>query len=325
MSCAAKGGGANVGKLTDTIQQLGSMENMSPDIISDSVKHETEVTAEVEKEVAEKTVDQLLEDIAHEKKEDDDDEGGEGGDEGESEIKADVDFIAEKGMVEDDMFAPPGMHMKVDIEEDPKEDNEDDDMSEAAAYSYPLGMGTALMNGCFGTGYVPGDPCYDDKSELPACHNMMEGCAYIGVGFDGRGDYSSTSRRKTVVQRNCENMATYHDEDVPDNMNVHGIFDTKVTSSVFESKESYRQSLQQKAGVSFSGFGFQASVDAAYGGSSSSQKQSFMSLIECDVVRYEIFLDEVTPDTLSISFLRDFLSLPKNFIQGKAKHRKYLE
>ena len=49
----------------------------------------------------------------------------------------------------------------------------------------------------------------------------------------------------------------YHDEDVPDNMNVHGIFDTDVGSEVYESKQAYRHSLQMKAGMSFSGFGFQ--------------------------------------------------------------------
>ncbi|XP_078589276.1 uncharacterized protein LOC144869684 [Branchiostoma floridae x Branchiostoma japonicum] len=309
------------GELSDTIQRLGSPENMGPDIMSDSVQKEAEVTGEVEEEVAKDTIDKLLGDI--EKKEEDGEEGGDG-DGGTGEIKAEIDFEEEKGMVEDGMFAPPGMKMKVDIEEDPEGDDEDDDMSEETAYSYPMGMGTALMNGCFGTGYVPGDPCYDDTSELPACYNMMEGCGYVGVGFDGRGDYSSTSRRKTVVQRNCGNSATYQGEDVPDNMNVHGIYDTEITSNVFNSKDSYRHSLQQEAGVSFSGFGFQAAVDSAWGGSSSSETEKFMSLIKCDIIRYEIFLDEVTPDSLSLPFLRDFLSLPKNFIQGKAKLQDFI-
>ncbi|XP_019641283.1 PREDICTED: uncharacterized protein LOC109482870 isoform X1 [Branchiostoma belcheri] len=49
-----------------------------------------------------------------------------------------------------------------------------------------------------------------------------------------------------------------------------------------------------------------------------------MSLIECNVIRYEIFLDEITPDTLSLAFLRDFLSLPQNFIEGKAKLQKFI-
>ncbi|XP_078619227.1 uncharacterized protein LOC144886466 [Branchiostoma floridae x Branchiostoma japonicum] len=260
----------------------------------------------------------------HDKKDEEGDNVDDDGDGEEHEIKAEVDFVADKGMVEDDMFAPPGMHMKVDVEEDPEEGSEPDDSSQPMAFSYPMGMGSALMNGCFDTGYGPGDPCYDITVEIPACYNMMEGCGYIGVGFDGRGEYSSASRKKTVVQRNCKNSATYHDEDVPDTMNVHGIFDTDVSSLVFESREAYRHSLQLKAGMSFSGFGFQAAVESAYGKSTSSQKQSFMSLIQCNVVRYEIFLDEISPDTLSLSFLRDFLSLPKNFIEGKAELQKFI-
>ncbi|XP_066268834.1 uncharacterized protein [Branchiostoma lanceolatum] len=318
-------GGFDAGKLTDTIKKLGGMKNMGPDIMAQSVKQEAEVTAEVEKEVAEETVDKIFEKASHDKKDEDgdgDDGGGGGG--GSHEIKAEVDFVAQKGMVEDDMFAPPGMEMKIDVQEDAKKESEPDQSSQAMAFSYPMGMGSALMNGCFGTGYKAGDPCYNIKDAMPACYNMMEGCGYIGVGFDGRGDYSSMSRRKTVVQRNCKNRATYHDEDVPDNMNVHGIFDTDVSSKVFESKQSYRHSLQMKAGMSFSGFGFQAAVEAAYGKSSSGQKQSFMSLIQANVIRYEIFLDEISPDTLSLPFMRDFLSLPKNFIVGKAELQKFI-
>ncbi|KAI8494112.1 hypothetical protein Bbelb_284590 [Branchiostoma belcheri] len=245
-------GGFDADKLTETIKKLGSMENMAPDIMAQSVLHDAEVEAQVEKQVAQETVDKILGTYEHDKKDadgdgDGDDGGGGGGD---HEVKAEVDFVADKGMVQDDMFAPPGLHMRVDVEQDPGKDSEPDQSSQPMAYGYPVGMGAALMNGCFGTGYVPGDPCYNVRDVIPACYNMMEGCGYIGVGFDGRGDYSSTSRRKSVVQRNCKNLATYHDEDVPDTMNVHGIFDTEVSSYVFESRESYRQSLQAKAGMS---------------------------------------------------------------------------
>ncbi|CAH1276932.1 Hypp9430 [Branchiostoma lanceolatum] len=305
-------GGFDAEKLTDTIEKLGSMKNMGPDIMAQSLQQESETTGELEKEVMEETVDKIF--ARAEDGDDDDDDDDDGGGNGGHDIKAEVDFAPEKGMIEDDLFAPPGMHVKVDVEEDPGEDSEPDGSSQAMAFSYPMGMGNALMNGCFGTGYVPGDPCYNVKDVIPACYDMMEGCGYVGVGFDGRGFYSSVSRKKTVVQRNCNNMATYHGEDVPDTMNVQGVFDTDVASYVYESREAYRQSLQMKAGMSFSGFGFQADVESAYGKSTSSQKQTFMSLIQCNVVRYEIFLDEISPDTLSLAFLRDFLSLPPNFI-----------
>ncbi|XP_066266192.1 uncharacterized protein [Branchiostoma lanceolatum] len=315
-------GGFDAEKLTDTIEKLGSMKNMGPDIMAQSLQQESETTGELEKEVMEETVDKIF---ARAEDGDDDDDDDDGGGNGGHDIKAEVDFAPEKGMIEDDLFAPPGMHVKVDVEEDPGEDSEPDGSSQAMAFSYPMGMGNALMNGCFGTGYVPGDPCYNVKDVIPACYDMMEGCGYVGVGFDGRGFYSSVSRKKTVVQRNCNNMATYHGEDVPDTMNVQGVFDTDVASYVYESREAYRQSLQMKAGMSFSGFGFQADVESAYGKSTSSQKQTFMSLIQCNVVRYEIFLDEISPDTLSLAFLRDFLSLPPNFIDdGKGMLQKFL-
>ncbi|XP_019621861.1 PREDICTED: uncharacterized protein LOC109468070 [Branchiostoma belcheri] len=242
-------GGFDADKLTETIKKLGSMENMAPDIMAQSVQHEAEVEAQVEKQVAQETVDKILGTYEHDKKDadgDGDDDGGGGGG-GDHEIKAEVDFVADKGMVQDDMFAPPGLHMRVDVEQDPGKDGEPDQSSQPMAYGYPVGMGAALMNGCFGTGYKAGDPCYNVRDVIPACYNMMEGCGYIGVGFDGRGDYSSTSRRKSVVQRNCKNLATY-----------------------------------------------------------------------------EIFLDEISPDTLSLPFLRDFLALPTNFILGKLALQKFI-
>ena len=38
--------------------------------------------------------------------------------------------------------------------------------------------------------------------------NMIDGAAFLGVGFDGRGEYSPESRKMSIVQRNCKNKAT---------------------------------------------------------------------------------------------------------------------
>ncbi|XP_078602422.1 uncharacterized protein LOC144876720 isoform X2 [Branchiostoma floridae x Branchiostoma japonicum] len=312
--------GANLAGVQDLIGVLGDVKNMVPDFMAQGAEREAEVEAEVEKEVARETVENVL----GEERNRDNDEKNDGGDNGEHEVKADIEFDPEKGMVVSNMFAPPGMHMKLDVQEDPKKQTEPDQSSQPMSFSYPMGMGPALMNGCFGTGYKAGDPCFNKKDLIPACFNMMEGCGYIGVGFDGRGDYSSASRKKSVVQRNCKNLATYHDEDVPDNMNVHGIFDTEVGSYVFESRSSYRHYIQSKAGMSFSSFALKTAVDTVYGSKASASKQQFMCLIQCNVVRYEIFLDEISPDTLSLAFLRDFLSLPFNFVMGKAKLQKFI-
>ena len=36
---------------------------------------------------------------------------------------------------------------------------------------------------------------------------MIDGAAFIGVGFDGSGEYSPESRKMSIVQRNCVNKA----------------------------------------------------------------------------------------------------------------------
>ena len=63
------------------------------------------------------------------------------------------------------MFVPPGYHLDTTISDEggsPKE-------TEPAAFNYPAGLGNVLMNGCYGTGYKPGDPCYVAKWTLDAC------------------------------------------------------------------------------------------------------------------------------------------------------------
>ena len=76
-----------------------------------------------------------------------------------------LDIVPEKGWQSEDMFVPPGYHLDSSISEDggsPKE-------AEPSAYTYPAGLGNVLMNGCYGTGYKEGDPCYVAKWSLDAC------------------------------------------------------------------------------------------------------------------------------------------------------------
>ena len=54
------------------------------------------------------------------------------------------------------------------------------------------------------------------------------------------------------------NNCRYDDFDVPDTMNVHGIYDTSATMHTFESRAEFQQYLQKEAGVSGSYFGFYA-------------------------------------------------------------------
>lgn len=82
-----------------------------------------------------------------------------------------LDIVPEKGWQSEDMFVPPGYHLDSTISDDggsPKE-------AEPTAYTYPAGLGNVLMNGCYGTGYKEGDPCYVAKWTLDACLVCNEG------------------------------------------------------------------------------------------------------------------------------------------------------
>ncbi|KAL9984080.1 hypothetical protein ACROYT_G006336 [Oculina patagonica] len=234
-----------------------------------------------------------------------------------------LDILPDKGWENEDMFVPPGYHIDASIggeEESPKEVGE-------VPYVFPAGLGTALMNGCWGTGYKETDPCYSAKWKSNVCENMIDGGAFMGVGFDGRGKYSPESRKISIVQRNCANKATYDGLDVPDTMNVHGIYDTSASLMTFESREEYKKMLQQEAGVSGSYFGFSAGVKEAWGESTASSSQKYMAVMDIDVDRYEIFMDEVKPQDLSMSFLREFMSLPTSYFSagGPLKYQNFLQ
>ena len=77
----------------------------------------------------------------------------------------------------------------------------------------------------------------------------------------------------------------YDDYDVPDTMNVHGIYDTKAGMMTFESRSEFQTFLQQEAGVSGSYFGFYAGVKSAWGESSSGSSQQYMAQLSVDINR----------------------------------------
>jgi len=77
----------------------------------------------------------------------------------------------------------------------------------------------------------------------------------------------------------------YDGLDVPDTMNVHGIYDTSASLMTYESREEYQKHLQQEAGVSGSYFGFSAGVKEAWGESTASSRQKYMAVMDVDVDR----------------------------------------
>lgn len=88
------------------------------------------------------------------------------------------------------------------------------------------------------------------------------------------------------MHNECSYAYRYDDFDVPDTMNVHGVYDTSATMQTFYSREEYQHSLQQQAGMAGSAFGFYGGVKKAWGSSTLSGSQRFMALFEIDIDRY---------------------------------------
>ena len=82
---------------------------------------------------------------------------------------------------------------------------------------------------------------------------------------------------------------SYDNLDVPDTMNVHGVYDTSAFMMTFESRTQYQQYLQHEAGVSGSVFGFSAGVKKAWGGSMQASTQQYMAVLDVDVDRRVIY------------------------------------
>ncbi|EDO50029.1 predicted protein [Nematostella vectensis] len=187
--------------------------------------------------------------------------------------KIKLDIMPDKGFQTEDMFAPAGYHISSELDGGDEKEKGD---YEPAPIPYPGGfIGNAILNGCFGTNYSQGDPCYSPAETKTQCR-------------------------------------------VPDTMNVHGIYDTSASMFTFSSRSEYQSFLQREAGVSGSYFGFYAGVTKAWGSSTSTNKQMFLSVFDIGVSRYEIFKDEVKPQDLSQAFLKEFINLPPSYYTPRA-------
>ncbi|CAH1802425.1 unnamed protein product, partial [Owenia fusiformis] len=71
--------------------------------------------------------------------------------------KAQINIIPGKGYMDDSGYAPPGVKITTNFDDDESE-SRGEDSNPGNAYMYPHGVGPALVNGCFLTNYKPGDP-----------------------------------------------------------------------------------------------------------------------------------------------------------------------
>ena len=72
----------------------------------------------------------------------------------------------EKGWKTESMMVPAGVH--IDAEYTGEEKHDEKNPGEQP-FAYPMGVGGLLMNGCYGTNYQIGDPCYDFKTASSIC------------------------------------------------------------------------------------------------------------------------------------------------------------
>ena len=63
------------------------------------------------------------------------------------------------------MFKPPGYHIDASV----SGSNVSPKDVASPSYVYPAGMGGALMNGCYGSGYQERDPCFRFKWPSGIC------------------------------------------------------------------------------------------------------------------------------------------------------------
>ena len=77
-----------------------------------------------------------------------------------------INVEPEKGWKTEDMFVPAGFHIDAEMT---GEDEEPEGEAGEQPFSYPMGVGGVLMNGCYGTNYQPGDPCYEAYWETTIC------------------------------------------------------------------------------------------------------------------------------------------------------------
>ena len=71
-----------------------------------------------------------------------------------------------KGWQTEDMFVPAGFHIDAQVT---GEDEQPEGEKGEQPFAYPMGIEGMMMNGCYGTNYQLGDPCYQAKDTTTLC------------------------------------------------------------------------------------------------------------------------------------------------------------
>ena len=82
-------------------------------------------------------------------------------------LQLELNIEPSKGWETEDIRVPSGLHIDAEYTD---EDEEPESHTGEQPFVYPMGVGGMLMNGCYGTNYQEGDPCYDFKRMSPVCY-----------------------------------------------------------------------------------------------------------------------------------------------------------
>jgi len=93
-------------------------------------------------------------------------------------FQLEIDIEPDKGWQTEDMFVPPGFHIGAEIT---GEDEKPEGQKGEQAFTYPMGIGGMIMNGCYGTNYQLGDPCYQAKDATTLCWVSKYGLLHVDV------------------------------------------------------------------------------------------------------------------------------------------------
>lgn len=132
---------------------------------------------------------------------------------------------------------------------------------------------------------------------IETCENLVKVLKMVFViAKSPRGSLRSFLRKlrqtllSTLISHHGILFHSYDNFQVPDTMNVHGIYDTTASMTVFTSRSEYRQYLERESGISGSVFGFYAGVKSAWGSSESGAQQTNLAIFDIDVDRYFVNL-----------------------------------
>ena len=82
-------------------------------------------------------------------------------------FQLELNIEPEKGWKTEIMYAPAWVHVGAEYT---TEDKDEEDCIAEQLFAYPMGMGGVMMNGCYGTNFQIGNPCYNFKTASPNCH-----------------------------------------------------------------------------------------------------------------------------------------------------------